>query len=93
LKNSEIRGSAKALMTASSSADGINRLVYILAWIGGLIILFTGIGGWEQGQGFLIGVAIAVVFQATLVFLVVNAFTAKLTMDANVVFQKHQDQD
>lgn len=93
LKSSEIRGSAKALMMASSSADGINRFVYVLAWIGGVILFFAGVAGWEQGRGFLLGLAIAAVVQATLVFLVVNALTAKFTMDANVVFQEHQEQE
>lgn len=67
---------------ASSSADGINRFVYVLAWIGGVILFFAGVAGWEQGRGFLLGLAIAAVVQATLVFLVVNALTAKFTMDA-----------
>jgi hypothetical protein len=80
-------------MMASSSADGINKLVYILAWIGGVILFFLGVAGWGQGQGFLVGLAIVAVVQASLIYLVVKALTAKLTMDANVVFDRYQGQD
>jgi hypothetical protein len=80
-------------MVASSSAEGINNFVYILAWIGGFILLFLGAAGWEQGQGYLVALAIVAVIQATLIYLVVKALTAKLTMDANVIFDRYQDQD
>ena len=91
MKKSEIRGSAKALMSASSSADGANKFVYILAWLGGVVLLFAGVNGWSVGQGFLIAVAIAAVVQATLVFLVINAFTAKMSMDANIAYSNFSE--